>query len=52
MRIPTTSNRYHFTRVHTLSVYNLQFLQNMFVITVVFGKDHKNMLAHVKQMLE
>ena len=35
------------------SVYDLQFLQqNMFVIPVPFSKEHKNMLAHCKQMLE
>ena len=31
------------------SVYDLQFLQqNMFVIHVAFGKEHKAMLAHCK----
>jgi hypothetical protein len=35
------------------SVYNLQFLQqNMFIIPVAFSKEHKNMLAHCKEMLE
>ncbi|MGH9912886.1 MAG: hypothetical protein ACRD8Z_01420 [Nitrososphaeraceae archaeon] len=35
------------------SVYDLQFLQqNMFVIPVAFSKEHKNMLAHCKEMLE
>ena len=35
------------------SVYDLQFLQqNMFVIPVAFSKEHKNMLANCKAMLE
>ncbi len=35
------------------SVYDLEFLeQNMFVIPVGFGKEHKHMLAHCKEMLE
>ena len=35
------------------SIYELQFLQqNMFVIPVPFSKEHKNMLAHAKEMLE
>ena len=35
------------------SVYDLRFLQeNMFVIPVAFSKEHKNMLAHCKEMLE
>ena len=35
------------------SIYDLQFLQhNMFVIPVPFGKEHKNMLAHCKELLE
>jgi hypothetical protein len=35
------------------SVYDLQFLQhNMFVIPVAFSKEHKNMLAHCKELLE
>ena len=35
------------------SVYDLQFLQqNMFVIPVPFSKEHKNMLAHCKELLE
>ena len=35
------------------SMYDLQFLQqNMFVIPVPFSKEHKNMLAHCKEMLE
>ena len=35
------------------SLYDLQFLQqNMFVILLPFSKEHKNMLAHCKQMLE
>ena len=35
------------------SIYNLQFLQhNMFVIPVPFSKEHKNMLAHCKELLE
>ena len=35
------------------SVYGLQFLQqNMFVIPVSFSKEHKNMLAHTKELLE
>jgi hypothetical protein len=35
------------------SVYELQFLQqNMFVIPVPFGKYHKEMLVHCKEMLE
>jgi hypothetical protein len=34
------------------SVYDLQFLQqNMFVIPVPFSKEHKNMLAHAKELL-
>jgi hypothetical protein len=35
------------------SIYDLQFLQqNMFVIPVPFSKEHKNMLAHAKEMME
>ena len=35
------------------SVYDLEFLQqNMFVILVSFAKEHKQMLAHCKEMLE
>jgi hypothetical protein len=35
-----------------VSVYNLQFLeQNMFVIPVAFGKEHKHMLAHCKELM-
>jgi hypothetical protein len=35
------------------SVYDLQFLQqSMFVIPVQFGKEHKHMLAHCKELLE
>ena len=35
------------------SVYDLQFLQqNMFVIPVVFSKEHKQMLAYSKELLE
>jgi hypothetical protein len=35
------------------SVYDLQFLQqNIFVIPVPFSKEHKNMLAHCKELLE
>ena len=35
------------------SVYDLQLLQqNMFVIPVPFSKEHKNMLAHCKELLE
>ena len=35
------------------SVYDLQFLQhNMFVIPVPFSKEHKNMLAPTKELLE
>jgi len=35
------------------SVYDLQFLQhNMFVIPVAFSKEHKAMLAHVKELME
>ena len=35
------------------SIYDLQFLQhNMFVIPVPFSKEHKNMLAHCKELLE
>ena len=35
------------------SVYDLRFLQeSMFVIPVAFSKEHKNMLAHCKEMLE
>ena len=35
------------------SVYDLQFLQhNMFVIPVAFSKEHKNMLAHCKELME
>lgn len=35
------------------AIYDLQFLQqNMFVIPVAFSKEHKNMLAHCKEMLE
>ena len=35
------------------SVYDLQFLQqNMFIIPVAFSKEHKAMLAHVKELME
>jgi hypothetical protein len=35
------------------SIYDLQFLhQNMFVIPVPFSKEHKAMLAHVKEFME
>ena len=35
------------------SVYDLQFLHhNMFVIPVPFSNEHKNMLAHTKELLE
>ena len=35
------------------SIYDLQFLQqNMFVIPVSFAKEHKHMLAHVKELME
>jgi hypothetical protein len=35
------------------SLYDLQFLQhNMFVIPVAFSKEHKAMLAHVKELME
>ena len=34
-------------------IYDLEFLQqNMFVIPVPFSKEHKNMLAHAKELLE
>ena len=34
-------------------IYDLEFLQqNMFVIPVPFTKEHKNMLAHCKELLE
>ena len=34
-------------------IYDLEFLQqNMFVIPVPFSKEHKNMLAHCKALLE
>ena len=34
-------------------MYDLQFLQeNMFVIPVPFSKYHKEMLAHIKELLE
>ena len=47
------SNGYHTTRKSYLSVYNLEFLrQNMFVIPGSFAKEHKNMLAYCKEMLE
>jgi hypothetical protein len=35
------------------SIYDLQFLQQqMFVIPVPFSKEHKNMLAHCKELME
>ena len=35
------------------SIYDLEFLQqNMFVIPVPFSKEHKNMLAHCKELME
>jgi hypothetical protein len=35
------------------SIYDLEFLQqNMFVIPVPFSKEHKNMLAHCKALME
>ena len=34
-------------------IYDLEFLQqNMFVIPVPFSKEHKNMLAHCKELME
>jgi len=34
-------------------MYDLQFLQhNMFVIPVAFSKEHKQMLAHCKELME
>jgi hypothetical protein len=42
-----------FFRKNYPSIYDLQFLQqNMFVIPVPFSKEHKNMLAHAKEMME
>ena len=52
MKIRTTSNRLHCTRKTILS-YDLEFLQhNMFDIPVPFSKEHKNMLAHCKELLD
>lgn len=35
------------------SIYDLQFLQqNMFVIPVSFSKEHRQMLAHCKELIE
>jgi hypothetical protein len=34
------------------TIYDLQYLQHMFIIPVAFAKEHKKMLAHCKQMLE
>ena len=34
-------------------MYDFQFLQhNMFVIPVAFSKEHKQMLAHCKELME
>ena len=34
------------------SIYDIEFLQqNMFVIPVSFSKEHKNMLAHAKELI-
>ena len=42
-----------FYRKNYPSVYDLVFLQqNMFVIPVAFSKEHKQMLAHCKELLE
>lgn len=42
----------HYKREYP-SVFDLQFLmQNMFVLPIHFSKEHKNMLAHCKEMLE
>ena len=42
-----------FFRKQFPSIYDLQFLQqNMFVIPVPFSKEHKDMLAHAKEMME
>ena len=42
-----------FFRKNYPSIYDLQFLQqNMFVIPVPFSKEHKNTLAHTKEMME
>ena len=52
MRIQTMSNKSSFKRNYP-SIYDLKFLQqNMFVIPVPIRKEHKNMLAHGKEMLE
>jgi hypothetical protein len=41
----------HFKKVYS-KAYNLEFLQqNMFVISVVFAKYHREMLSHAKEML-
>jgi hypothetical protein len=35
------------------SIYDLQFLQqSMFILPLPFNKEHKNMLAYCKEMLE
>jgi hypothetical protein len=50
---PEYDKQISFYKKNYPSVYDLQFLQqNMFVIPVAFGKEHKHMLAHCKEMLE
>ena len=50
---PNFENLISYLKKQYPSVYDLQFLQeNMFVIPVAFAKEHKNMLAHCKEMLE
>jgi hypothetical protein len=50
---PDYTKQIAFYKKNYPSVYDLQFLQqNMFVIPVPFSKEHKNMLAHCKELLE
>ena len=43
----------HYYKHNYPSMYDLQFLQhNMFVIPVAFSKEHKQMLAHCKELME
>ena len=53
MKILDYTKKIQYYKHNFPSIYGLQFLQhNMFVIPVPFSKEHKNMLAHCKELLE
>ena len=50
---PDYTKQIQYYKHNYASIYDMQFLQhNMFVIPVPFRKEHKNMLAHCKELLE